>query len=267
MRGPGWPWPRTASARPSRLLAGVLNPLLTPAVRAWLPRLLPAEHRLTAFALESTLQELVFVAGPVLAAAVAVAGGVPGAPGRLLTPDVWRLLAGGAGFLWVLSIAAVAIVAHVSGPQAQGAAGLYLALTSAGSMAGGLVFAARVRHGSAPAMRFVVLGVAVVALAAVMLTAATALLVVAAVAYGTAIAPVGTVLFGRLSEEAGDERAVEAFGWMGAAMGAGAVLGDASGGWLVTVVPPWAALAAAAVVAVGTAAVVRSQRCRGGSPG
>jgi len=276
-------------------LAGFVTPPLTPAVRAWLPHLVPEEHRLTAFALESTLQEVIFVVGPVLSGAVALAagprtalaaGGVAtlvgtvascglvrgtgamrarprpvGQAGVLAAPGVLRLMGGGVGFLLLLSVTAVALVAHVSGPRAHGSAGVLLGLTSVGSMVGGFVFAARVRPGASLAPRFVVLS------GAVALLAGTAALVdgsgvgrVAlagvAFAYGTAIAPVGAVLFGRLSETVGEARATEAFGWMGAAMGVGAVVGDAAGGWLVTVAPAWLALGAAAVVGVGTAGLV-----------
>ena len=79
----------------------------------------------------------------------------------------------------------------------------------------------------------------------------------AALVYGTTIAPVGTVLFGRLSQVAGASRATEAFGWMGAAMGVGGVLGDASGGWLVTV-SPVLALGFAAVLAMVVAILLRT---------
>jgi len=309
------------------VLAGVVTPPLTPALRAWLPRLVPAEHRLTAYALESTLQEVIFVAGPVLAGGVAAwlgpqaalvgagvatfvgtlvscvlvrgdavasgrahdgtpegavpgramdgaIGGVPdgvpaghaGAPGSsggggLLTPTVLRLLGGGVGFLLLLSVAAVALVAEVSGPQAQGSAGLFLGLTSVGSMVGGLVFAARVTPDVPLPPRYLVLGGSLVglAVAAALPDGATwsrVLLALAAFGYGTAIAPVGTVLFARLGEAAGDTRATEAFGWMGAAMGLGAAIGDAAGGWLVTVAPSWLTFLLAAAVGAATAALV-----------
>ncbi len=56
---------------PIAVLAGLLTPPLTPALRSILPRLVGDELRLTAFALESTIQEVVFVAGPLVAAVTA----------------------------------------------------------------------------------------------------------------------------------------------------------------------------------------------------
>ena len=286
-------------------LAGLFTPPLTPALRSTLPRLVTPDQRLTVYALESTLQELVFVAGPVLAGAVAVlagpraalvgaaaatlvgtvgyclvvrrvptgdeghgADGEPGSPvervGRLLASTVLRVLAGGVGFLLILSIAAVAVIAQVSGPSAQGSAGFYLGATSVGSIVGGLLFGMRVRSDSSLRARFAVLAGALAAAAAVAWSGAgngasvvgSVVFGLVAFGYGTTIAPVGTVLFGRLGEEAGPRRSTEAFGWMGAAMGIGGMVGDASGGWLVTVVEPSVALLVAAAVAAATAAVV-----------
>lgn len=294
----------TGLVLPVAVVAGLLTPPLTPALRSTLPRLVGDDLRLTAFALESTVQEVVFVAGPVVAAGAAwLAGpeaalvvaasatvlGVAGylaavgpvdrtGPGvraeardpeggdrgprePLATAEVLRLMAGAAGFLLVLSIVAVAIVAAASGPSARAGSGVLLGLSSLGSMLGGLAFGARARVPALP-RRFVALAGGVAVTAAVAPFAATGvgmvLLGVAVLVYGATIAPVGTVLFGRLSEVAGASRATEAFGWMGAAMGVGGVLGDAGGGWLATV-SPTLGLAVASGAALATAVVVRAR--------
>lgn len=295
------------------VVAGLCTPPLTPALRSTLPRLVPDEQRLVAFAAESTLQEVVFVVGPVIAGAVAclvsaeaallaagaatvlgtsgyclvlhgqpaaaapsVAPGDPplaaddsrpahgGAPDRLFTGTVVRLLLGGVGFLTVLSLAGVAIVAEVSGPQAHGGAGVFLGLASAGSMVGGLAFGARADGTGGLQTRFRLLAVTLcclVALAAMPLHAGQAAHAMvagaAAFAYGTTIAPVATVLFALLDDATGVGRSPEAFGWMGAAMGIGGVIGDASGGWLVTARGPGLAAAAAAATAFAAAALFR----------
>lgn len=294
---------------PVSVLAGLATPPLTPALRSTLPRLVPPAERLTVFALESTLQEVVFVAGPVLAGALAVvlapeavlataaaltlagvggycavvsrhARGAPEAPPVAAASRAhrsagpWsattaRLLVGGVAFLAVLSVASVVIVAEVSGPQAKGSAGLFLGVVSVGSMVGGLVFGARVTSTAAVAPRFAVLGGGLLALAAVAALPTSpgwawtgaVLMLVAAFGYGTTIAPVGTVLFAELDRVAAT-RSTQAFGWMGAAMGLGGAIGDASGGWLVTEPGTVVAAAVGAAGAGGAALVLRGRRSR-----
>lgn len=190
---------------PVAALAGLVTPPLTPALRSTLPRLVPPAERLTVFALESTLQEVVFVAGPVLAGALAVVltpaavlvgaaaltvAGVAGycavlvrhpmppAPDRAPgTPESGteappaetfpRLLGGGVAFLAAVSVASVVVVAEASGPRAHGSAGLFLGAVSVGSMVGGLVFGSRVSPAAPVGPRFAVLAAALVALAVV----------------------------------------------------------------------------------------------------
>lgn len=168
---------------------GLLTPPLTPALRSTLPRLVPTQHRATAYALESTLQEVVFVLGPVVAGAVTVLWGAPAAlsfaaavtgvgclgyvlavrgtadaapvpsggppsPSWLPVPGTGRSLLAGVAFLAALSVASVALIAAVSGPAAVGGAGVVLAAVAVGSMAGGVAYGALVggrRRRRAPA--------------------------------------------------------------------------------------------------------------------
>lgn len=281
-------------------LVGVVTPPLTPAVRAMLPRLVPAQRAAPAYALESTLQELVFVGGPLLAGLIAAVDGaraalvaaaaltlagtcgyvaavraVPravrdGSDGPATTPPpfgtgsaVPRALAGGAAFLVVLCLESMALVARVSGGTAVPAASWYLAATSVGSVVGGLVVGERLGPQDGPGRRFAVLAVAVVPLLAATVLPdpwGARVLLLAAFAFGTTIAPVATTLFQRLSRAAPRGRATEAFGWMGAAMGLGGVVGDASGGWLVAHAGPPVALVAAAVAAGAGGLVTRDHR-------
>ncbi len=282
-------------------LVGVVTPPLTPAVRAMLPRLVPPEKVGAAFALESTLQELIFVGGPLVAGLVAAVSGAPAAfvTTALLTlvgtcgyvaavravppasepagdggsdsmgmvvrarTTMPRVLAGGAAFLVVLSVESIALVARVSGGAAIPAASWYLAATSLGSVAGGLVVGRRLTPEEGPGRRFALLalGLAPLLLCTVLPDpwGARALLV-AAFVFGTTIAPVATTLFQRLAGVAPVGRATEAFGWMGAAMGIGAVVGDASGGWLVAHGVLALALVVAAVAACAGGLVTRDRR-------
>ena len=91
---------------PVGLLTGVLTPPLTPALRSTLPRLVPPADRLSAFALESTVQEVVFVAGPVVAGGLAV----------LLAPGAVLLAAAGLTVVGVVGYCAVVARHAPSGP-------------------------------------------------------------------------------------------------------------------------------------------------------
>ncbi len=269
-------------------VAGLVTPPLTPAVRAVLPRLVPAGRAATAYALESTFQELIFVGGPLLAGAVAATLGAGAAfrasalltlagtvgyvwavrpvVGRPASGDgvadegsgdgdrtgVLRVLAGGTVFLVVLCVESVALVDRVSGATAAPVASWYLSATSVGSVVGGLVVGARLRAADGPRRRFawMVAGVAALLVGAALPDPwGAGALAVAALGFGATIAPVATTLFQRLSRAAPAARATEAFGWMGAAMGVGGVVGDAAGGWLVEHAGAVAALAVALVVA------------------
>jgi predicted MFS family arabinose efflux permease len=269
-------------------VVGLATPPLTPSVRAMLPRLVPPDRTAAAYALESTLQEMVFVAGPLLAGLLATLWGagaafvatalltsagtagyvaaarrVPRAAEGLPAPGsaerrapmvaaLRRELAGGALFLVVLCLESVALVGRVSGAAAVPGASWYLAATSVGSIAGGLVVGSRLAPDEGPRRRFAYLAVGLVpVLVCVALPDPVGawLLAPAAFLVGTTIAPVATTLFQGLSRVAAAGRQTEAFGWMGAAMGVGGVVGDAAGGWLVAHPGPAVALLAAAVAA------------------
>lgn len=60
-------------------VTGLVTPPLTPALRATLPLRVPREERTAAYAMESMLQEVVFVVGPVVAGAVALRWGATAA--------------------------------------------------------------------------------------------------------------------------------------------------------------------------------------------
>jgi hypothetical protein len=196
-----------------------------------------------------------------------VDGGVPdesaapvAAGNRTAVPQV---LAGGAAFLVVLCLESMALVARVSGGTAVPAASWYLAATSLGSVVGGLIVGARLTPEDGPRRRFglLALGVAPLLLGTALPDPWGArVLLVAAFAFGTTIAPVATTLYQRLSGAAPAGRATEVFGWMGAAMGVGGVLGDAAGGWLVAHPGPTLALVVAAAVAGAGGLLTRDPR-------
>jgi len=156
-------------------VAGAVNPPITPAARALWTTLVPAADRPTVFALEATAQELVYVTGPALvaavvalasaAAAVVVTGvlGLAGmiafttAPavrrarastvtegprGRRLPPGLPALAAIALLLVAALGVAEIAVVAASGEAGSAGLSGLLLAGWSAGSIGGGLAWGA-----------------------------------------------------------------------------------------------------------------------------
>ncbi|MCG2798914.1 MAG: MFS transporter [Cellulomonas sp.] len=267
-------------------VVGFVTPPLTPAVRAAVPRLVPAARSSAAYALESTLQELVFVAGPLVAGAVAARAGAAtafvvaagctlvgtvvyvlavqglpaGGPGSAVAQGRGRVglgaavpvLVGGGAFLVVLCLQSLAVVQRVSGGGALPSASWFLAATSVGSLVGGLVIGPRLAAGAPPAPRMGILAAGVVPLvigASLPDPAGAVVLAVGSFLFGTTIAPAATTLFDRLSRTVPAGRSTEAFGWMGAAMGAGGVIGDGGGGWLLDRAGPVPVLVVAALVA------------------
>src|SRR4051812_601421 len=163
--------------------AGASTPLVSGTVRALWSRVDPA-HRPTAFALDATCTELVFVAGPTAVAtlavlatpaiAVGVAGvlAVSGALGiatsrvlrgwapetgprsglfsTVLTPGMPRILASGSALMLGFGALETAVPAFADAAGSPGMSGVLLALWSLGSVAGGLWFGARVVSVSLP---------------------------------------------------------------------------------------------------------------------
>ena len=245
---------------------GAATPLVSGTVRALWSRTDPA-LRPTAYALDATATELVFVAGPTVvatlavvaspAAAVAVAGvlAVTGALGlsfsaamrawtpapaartgllsTVLAPGMPRVLVSGSALMLGFGALEVAVPAFADEAGAPGLSGILLAVWSLGSVAGGLWFGARVVSTSLPRQyRWGLLGVTIgmVPLAAVSSPWALGVLLFLG---GTAIAPTLTVQSSLVGSIAPRHATTEAFTWLSTiAFGASAV-GAAVGGALI----------------------------------
>jgi len=252
---------------PAAVLAGATVPPLSSVMRALWGVLTP-EALPTAYSLESVVVELCFVGGPLLvaglsarsgpSAALLAAGGlvltgsctlaatpavravVPHAQpagrgaGPLSSPVVRALLVTvacvGLGFGAVEVALPAFAEAHGAGPSTGG---VLIAVWSAGSILGGLVYGAV--HLPFPHARQ--LPWLVTALAAgsalPLLAGSTAVMFGVLVVYGLAIAPFSTcnsVLLGRAAPAG---TTTEAFAWSGSMIFGGAALGNAAGGWLV----------------------------------
>jgi MFS family permease len=257
----------TAVVLAASAAAGLGTPLVSGTVRALWSRVDP-RVRTTAFALDATATELVFVAGPTLVAALAVFAGpawalavagtlavagalaiaastamrgwvpVPAAErtsafATVLTPGMPRVLVSGAALMLGFGALEVAIPAFADESGSPGLSGLLLALWSLGSVAGGLWFGARVVSASLPRQyRWLLLGVTI---GLAPLAAASSPWVLGALLFlgGTAIAPTMTVQSSLVGAIAPAHATTEAFTWLSTMATGASALGAALGGALI----------------------------------
>lgn len=246
-------------------IAGFSMPPLSSTVRVVWPRLARDELRSTAYALEASIQEVHFIGGPLVAAALAaiepvaaVAGsgvaslvgstmvarlppvretpparsGGAGRLGALASPGVRTIIAyaGLAGLAFGAVELAMPALAEEHGARELG--GVALACFSAGSLVGGLL--AGLRPADSDLRRFV--GGAFV-LSAAMLTLQLAVsiptLCVLAFVSGLPIAPTIGALYTLIDRSARVGTVAEAFAWFATAVSVGIAAGAAVGGVLV----------------------------------
>jgi predicted MFS family arabinose efflux permease len=285
----------TAALAVAAVVVGGTVPPLGAVMRALWGRLVEGPRAVTAYALESVVIEISFVVGPLLVgglsatagpAAAVVASAVltvvgtagmvrtralravtptPGAGhvlGPLTAAPVRALLlctlAIGAGFGAVV-VAMPAFAEDAGGRRAV--AGVLLAVWSAGSMAGGLLYGAV--HPQLPHRRqlpWLVVALAVGSALPLALepTRSLGVVGVALFAYGVTIAPLGACTSVLLSASAPAGTVTEAFAWNSSMIFGGAALGTALGGVLVD--RHGAAPALAITAAAGLAALVLGLR-------
>lgn len=248
--------------------AGALMPPVGSSLRALWPRLFAdGELRAAAYALEASLQEITFVAGPLLvalltsAASPALALGVAAAVGGIGTlliaraepvlawrPDEQRQ---GLSFVGALESRGVVTIVGLSAclgvgfggtevgfpafAEAHGGAALGsipLSLFAAGSLVGGLVAGASVTMTPARLLRLSTLVLAL-GLALPLLGWSLASMAVLAFLAGLPIAPVVMSAYGLVDAVARPGTAAEAFAWITTAVFAGFSVGMALGGTLI----------------------------------
>ncbi len=246
--------------------AGAATPLVSGTVRALWSRVDP-RVRPTAYALDATATELVFVVGPSLVAALAVltspalAVGVAGvlavvgalgiatsaatrayvpSPGAstgmfatVLTPGMPRLLVSGAALMLGFGALEVAVPAFAEQIGAPGMSGVLLALWALGSTIGGLWFGARVLSMSLPRQyRLLLLGVTIGLAPLAWISSPWALGVLLFLG-GTAIAPTLTVQNTLVGSMAPVHATTEAFTWLSTITVGASAIGAAVGGALI----------------------------------
>ena len=266
--------------------AGVLMPPVGASLRALWPRIFAeADLRSAAYALEASLQELIFIAGPllvavltsavspVLALAVAAAAGGVGTAAIALAPPVraWRPdERHAASILGALESSGVRTIVGLSlclglgfgGTEvgwpafAEGHGGAELGSIpissfAAGSLVGGLVTGARA---TVPPLQLLRLSSLVLAAAMTLPLLGWSLPSMAVLAFlaGLPIAPVVMAAYGLVDAVATRGTAAEAFAWISTAVFVGFSIGTAAGGVLIDAVGVRASFAlGAGGVAVG----------------
>lgn len=274
------------------LVAGALAPPIGPTIRMMWPEMLPKpELRATAFALEATIQEVIFVAGPLLVAALAatispsagvaaaavacVAGtagfiGTPAVRSRRPDPEhdrsghpfeallpwgVRRVLLLGLAYGVAFGAAEVSMPAFAEGHGGRSLGGIALAAFSGGSLVGGVVAGAASTSGALDRRLQAISGlfalVLVPPLLAGSLVQMTAIMFVA----GLPIAPSVAITYNLLERAARRGTQAEAFGWMSTAITAGIAVGTAGGGSLIAHASVRPALALAVIGAATACAL------------
>ena len=260
------------------LVAGAVVAPSTAAVRSvWSELLAGSELRQAGYALIGVLQEVAFVAGPLVAGAVialwsttaAVAtpatltllGGLafatapatrarapqgPQPRGELATtPGMLTVLISAAAFGTTFGSLDVAFPAFARDHGSAVAAGALLAALAAGIGSGSFLMGLRAPARSAGRRYAPLCGVAALGLLPLITTPGLAAMLALAVVAGLCFAPVTTTQIAVLDEVAPPERPAEAFAWLAILYGAGSATGAALGGQLIEASGPRAAIVAA----------------------
>ena len=279
---------------------GILMPPVSATVRIVWPRLASAELRSTAYAMEASLQEIFFLGGPLLAAALAAlepAAGVAGAglaclvgtlatarlPPVRETPPSRHEGAGLLGALGAPGVRTIVLYATAIGAgfgavelampafaEAHGSrelGGIALACFSGGSLTGGLVAGTRPQGEGLRRFLLGSFGIALGLLGFQLAFSVPSLCVLAFVA-GLPIAPTVGVVYTLIDRGARLGTEAEAFAWFGTAISVGIATGAALAGVLVDARGVrWAFGLGAAIALVGACVgVARRRTLRSGDP-
>jgi predicted MFS family arabinose efflux permease len=268
-------------------LVGIATPPITAVARSMWAQLLGPDQAQRVFGLEATAQELIYVTGPALVAllagtvgprsAVITTGGlglagavafVTAEPFGSFEPNERpprRRVLRGTGLLGYAATAVcltiafamteIATVAFVGGKQASATSGVVLAVWSAGSLVGGLLFGSPTGAVTDRGLAATITTMAAV-LALTALSPDPVVLAILLAFSGLALAPSLARLYTRIGLVAPDGATTEAFGWLSTAFLIGTAAGSSLGGVTVDSLGSRPALAMSAAVALAGAGVV-----------
>jgi MFS family permease len=252
-------------------LAGLAAPPVGPTIRMMWPAMLPRpELRTTAFALEATIQEVIFVAGPlvvaVLASTISASAGiaaaaiacVAGTAGFTWTPVVrarrpdtghdrsghrllealvpWgvrRVLLLGIAYGIAFGAAEVSMPAFAEAHGGRSLGGIALAAFSGGSLIGGILAGAASSAGGLNRRLQLTSAAFTLVLALPLLAGSMAQMTLIMLIAGLPIAPSVAIAYNLIERAAVAGTQAEVFGWLSTAVTSGIALGTAAGGSLI----------------------------------
>jgi MFS family permease len=261
-------------------LGGATAPPVNAAMRALWPTLVPSDDLDAAYGLEAVLQEVSYIAGPliagalialvsvsapiVLSAVLVAVGGLlfsshpaasrlpaasKGAVSALRAPGVRVLVASlglGAVALGILDVA-IPVFGEDHGSAAS--AGLLISAMSLASLVGGVWYATRQWRGPAVTRFIAASAIATLGYAAMVLAASPEHLAVGLLVFGATLAPGLAAVYSILDDVAPKGSAVESLTWITTASAGGAALGAVAAGLAID----WSGIEAA--LALGTLAM------------
>ncbi|MEJ3746234.1 MFS transporter [Actinomycetes bacterium KLBMP 9797] len=249
-------------------LLGLTTPPVLASVRTVIARLVPPGGVSRVYALNASIQELVYVAGPLaVTGAVAVGGARTAlltcaavgaaalvvaavvAPGRpedeaptsapaiasstaLATAALRTLITVHIGYMWCMGAMWVLVPAFAAHTGHPGQAGLLVTVWSLGSLAGGLVVTARGRRGTAARAYPMLLGLLAAASLPLALASTVSQMAVVIAVFGLGLSPWLATADELVSASAAAGRTGEAYGWLVTAGQAGSAGGSALAGFL-----------------------------------
>ena len=277
-------------------LTGATSPPVAATMRAAWTGLVSGPARQSAYALEATAQELLFIVGPALTALLAAAlsprialaaTGVFGLIGTLAMTHgksgravdaraedhgprhrgsalriagLRRCMATLGLIVLALNCIELGVIAAVSGgDHASALAGVVISLWSVGSMVGGFVYGARGGSSRLPAS-YIVAAVAVSFAVLAIVPDNRVVLTVLLVLGGTTVAPMFGRMYAEVSASVPSSIITEAYSWIAVANLAGAAIGAPLGGYLVGGPGPRYAFLVGAGAAVVSAVIAHGLR-------
>jgi MFS family permease len=244
-------------------LAGAATPPIEPAVRVLWPRIVPADRVQAAYAMDSAVQELIFVCGPLvvalcvalgsataalwaqaalgLAGTLVVAGAAPSRQwraehrstdwlGPLRRAPLTVLLVGLSGMGFAIGTLNVLVVAYAEGHRLPGGAATLLTLNAVGALLGVLGYGAVSWRSGAATRALTCAAGLTLAYGLLPTVPAPAPMAVLLVFTGVFLAPLLTVTFGLIGDLAPAGTAAEAFAWLVTLFALGNSLGSAVAG-------------------------------------